>query len=127
MATSVVVARDDGDGEPKKWKKGGYKTMPFIMTNKIYDKFVMAGYNSNLITYLTQQLNMSLVDASNTLANFGGTTSLTVVLGVFAADSFIGRFWSIVAGSLFYQIGMLGLILSAVVPMLRPSSCSPPS
>ncbi|KAK3138779.1 hypothetical protein QOZ80_5AG0373340 [Eleusine coracana subsp. coracana] len=97
------------------------------MANEICDKFATAGFNSNLITYLTQQLNMSLVDASNTLANFGGTTSLTVVLGAFAADSFIGRFWSIVAGSLFYQIGMLGLVLSAVVPTLRPPPCSPPS
>ncbi|TVU19359.1 hypothetical protein EJB05_35503, partial [Eragrostis curvula] len=128
MATTTVAESErDGSGEQKKWKKGGYKTLPFIMANEICDKFATAGFNSNLITYLTQQLNMSLVDASNTLANFGGTTSLTVVLGAFAADSFIGRFWSIVAGSLFYQIGMLGLVMSAVVPALRPPPCDPPS
>jgi len=67
---------------------------------------------------------MTLVDASNTLTNFGGTTSLTVVLGAFFADSYIGRFWSIVAGSVFYQLGMLGLVLSAVVPSLRPPPCA---
>nr|CAB3461486.1 unnamed protein product [Digitaria exilis] len=64
MATAAVER--EGEGEQKKWKQGGYKTLPFIM-----------GFNANLISYLTQQLNMTLVDASNTLTNFGGTTSLT--------------------------------------------------
>ena len=67
---------------------------------------------------------MTLVDASNTLTNFGGTTSLTVVLGAFFTDSYISRFWIIVAGSVFYQLGMLGLVLSAVVPSLRPPPCA---
>ncbi|KAF8765639.1 hypothetical protein HU200_008131 [Digitaria exilis] len=66
---------------------------------------------------------MTLVDASNTLTNFGGTTSLTVVHGAFFADSYIGRFWSIFAGSVFYQVGMLGLVLSALLPSLRPTPC----
>jgi peptide/histidine transporter 3/4 len=94
-----------------------------VAANEICDRFATAGFNANLITYLTQQLHMPLVEASNTLTNFGGTTSLTVVLGAFAADAFIGRFWSIVAGSLFYQLGMLGLVMSAVVPSLRPAPC----
>ncbi|KAL6619242.1 hypothetical protein ACP70R_034381 [Stipagrostis hirtigluma subsp. patula] len=125
MATRTVER--DREGEQKKWKKGGYKTLPFIMTNEICDRFATAGFNANLITYLTQQLNMPLVEASNTLTNFGGTTSLTVVLGAFAADSFIGRFWSIIAGSLFYQMGMLGLVFSAIVPSLRPPPCTSPT
>jgi peptide/histidine transporter 3/4 len=97
-----------------------------VAANEICDKFATAGFNANLISYLTQQLNMTLVDASNTLTNFGGTTSLTVVLGAFFADSYIGRFWSIVAGSIFYQIGIMGLVLSAVVPSLRPPPCHAP-
>ncbi|KAJ1275532.1 hypothetical protein BS78_05G143100 [Paspalum vaginatum] len=124
MATATVESQGDGE-QNNKWKQGGYKTLPFIMANEICDRFATAGFNANLISYLTQQLNMTLVDASNTLTNFGGTTSLAVVLGAFFADSYIGRFWSIVAGSLFYQVGMLSLVLSAVVPSLRPPPCSP--
>ncbi|KAG2627532.1 hypothetical protein PVAP13_3KG127836 [Panicum virgatum] len=119
MATATVDREGDGE-QQKRWKQGGYNTLPFIMANEICDRFATAGFNANLISYLTQQVNMTLVDASNTLTNFGGTTSLTVVLGAFFADSYIGRFWSIVAGSVFYQLGMLGLVLSAVVPSLRP-------
>ncbi|CAL4908207.1 unnamed protein product [Urochloa decumbens] len=126
MTTAAVEREGDGEQQQqqKRWKQGGYKTLPFIMANEICDRFATAGFNANLISYLTQQLNMTLVDASNTLTNFGGTTSLTIVLGAFFADSYIGRFWSIVAGSIFYQIGMLGLVLSAVVPSLRPPPCA---
>nr|TKW27312.1 hypothetical protein SEVIR_3G249300v2 [Setaria viridis] len=124
MATVTAEREGNGEQHQKRWKQGGYKTLPFIMANEICDKFATAGFNANLISYLTQQLNMTLVDASNTLTNFGGTTSLTVVLGAFFADSYIGRFWSIVAGSIFYLIGIMGLVLSAVVLSLRPPPCN---
>ena len=87
----------------------------------------MAGFNANLITYLTQQLHLPLVEASNTLTNFGGTSALTPILGALAADAFIGRFWTIIAGSAIYQVGMVGLVVSALLPRLRPPPCSPPA
>jgi peptide/histidine transporter 3/4 len=87
----------------------------------------MAGFNANLITYLTQQLHLPLVEASNTLTNFGGTSAMTPILGALAADSVAGRFWTIVAGSAIYQVGMVGLVVSALLPRLRPPPCSPPA
>jgi peptide/histidine transporter 3/4 len=87
----------------------------------------MAGFSANLITYLTMQLHLPLVEATNTLNNFGGTSALTPILGALAADSFIGRFWTIIAGSVFYQVGMVGLVVSALLPSLRPPPCSPPA
>jgi dipeptide/tripeptide permease len=57
-----------------------------------------------MITYLTQELNMPLVQASNTLTNFGGTASFTPLIGALIADSFAGRFWTIMAGSIIYEI-----------------------
>ncbi|KAG2627536.1 protein NRT1/ PTR FAMILY 3.1-like isoform X2 [Panicum virgatum] len=96
---------------------------PFILGNDVCDRFATAGFGANLITYLTQQLHLPLVDASNLLNNFGGTSSLTPILGALAADSFAGRFWTIIAGSVFYQLGMLGLVVSALLPSLRPPPC----
>jgi dipeptide/tripeptide permease len=95
-----------------------------VAANDICDRFATAGFGANMITYLTQQLHLPLVEASNTLTNFGGTSSLTPILGALAADAFAGRFWTIVAGSVFYQLGMLGLVLSALVSSLRPPPCS---
>ncbi|CAL5094930.1 unnamed protein product [Urochloa decumbens] len=123
----AAVGRNNGDGERKKRNKGGFRTMPFILGNDICDRFATAGFGANMITYLTQQLHLPLVDASNLLNNFGGTSSLTPILGALAADSFAGRFWTIIAGSVFYQLGMVGLVVSALLPSLRPPPCSPPS
>jgi peptide/histidine transporter 3/4 len=91
--------------------------------NEICDRFATAGFNANMITYLTQQLHLPLVEASNLLTNFNGTAAFTPVLGAIIADSCAGRFWTIAGGGALYQLGMLGLVVSALVPALRPASC----
>lgn len=98
----------------------------FHAANEICDRFATTGFSANKITYLTQQLNMPLVQATNTLTNFGGTSSLTPIIGALIADSFAGRFWTITVGSIIYQIGMMILTISAILPALRPPPCSPP-
>jgi dipeptide/tripeptide permease len=47
---------------------------------------------------------MPLVKASNTLTNFSGTASFTPLFGALMADSFAGRYWIIVAGSILYEL-----------------------
>ncbi|XP_010938844.1 protein NRT1/ PTR FAMILY 3.1 [Elaeis guineensis] len=114
------------DGREKKRKQGGFRTMPFILANEVCDRFATTGFNANKITYLTQQLHMPLVQATNTLTNFGGTSSLTPIIGAMIADSFAGRFWTITVGTIIYQVGMMVLTISAILPALRPPPCSPP-
>ncbi|KAJ7943175.1 protein NRT1/ PTR FAMILY 3.1 [Quillaja saponaria] len=104
-------------------KQGGMVTMPFIFANEACEKLAVVGFSTNMLSYLTTQLHMPLTKAANTLTNFGGTASLTPLLGAFIADSYAGRFWTITAASIIYQIGMISLTLSAVLPQLRPSPC----
>jgi dipeptide/tripeptide permease len=92
--------------------------------NDLCDRFATVGFNANLITYLTEELHLPLVEASNTLTNFNGTANLTPIVGGLIADSFAGRFWTITAGSLIYQLGMVSLTVSALLPSLRPPPCS---
>lgn len=120
---------EDGRGEKKgvaekAAKQGGFRTMPFILANDFCDRLATVGFGSNLITYLTLQLHLPLVDASNTLTNFHGTANLTPLIGGLIADSFAGRFWTITFGSLIYQLGMVCLTLSAALPSLRPPPCA---
>ncbi|CAK9188549.1 unnamed protein product [Ilex paraguariensis] len=107
----------------EKKKLGGIKTMPFILANEACDRFAGTGSHANLISYLTQELNMPLVKASNTLTNFGGTTSVTPLIGALIADSFAGRFWTIVVGSIIYELGLVSITISAILPELRPPPC----
>ncbi|VAH07392.1 unnamed protein product [Triticum turgidum subsp. durum] len=118
------AAPADEDGSPKKTKQGGFKTMPFILANEVCDRFATAGFNANMITYLTQQLHLPLVEASNLLTNFMGTAAFTPVFGAIIADSYAGRFWTIAAGGALYQLGMLGLVVSALATALRPAPCA---
>ncbi|XXG51005.1 hypothetical protein AAC387_Pa02g4877 [Persea americana] len=98
--------------------------MPFIFANEICEKLAVAGFAVNMVSYLTQQLHMPLTKAANTLTNFGGTAALTTLLGAFIADAFAGRFWTVTLGSIIHQMGMICLTLSAVLPQLRPPSCT---
>ncbi|XP_059434199.1 protein NRT1/ PTR FAMILY 3.1-like [Corylus avellana] len=112
------------DFQRKKKKLGGFRTMPFILGNEICDRFATTGFHANMITYLTQELNMPLVAASNTLTNFGGTASFTPLIGALIADSFAGRFWTIMAGSIIYELGLVSITISAVLPKLHPPPCA---
>ncbi|KAA8538008.1 hypothetical protein F0562_027412 [Nyssa sinensis] len=107
----------------EKKKLGGIKTMPFILANDMCDRFASTGFHANMITYMTQKLNLPLVKASNTLTNFGGTASFTPLIGALLADSFAGRFWTIIVGSIIYELGLVSITISAVLPQLRPPPC----
>ncbi|KAL2320610.1 hypothetical protein Fmac_029579 [Flemingia macrophylla] len=110
-------------------RRGGIQTLPFILANEFCDRFAVAGFNGNLISYLTQVLNMPLVSASNVLTIFGGTASFTPLLGAVIAESFVGRFWTITVASIIYQLenasdkGLVSLTVSAILPHFRPPPC----
>ncbi|XP_074295698.1 protein NRT1/ PTR FAMILY 3.1 [Silene latifolia] len=109
------------DTKSQQRPKGGLITMPSIFANEICEKLAVVGFQTNMISYLTQQLHMPLTKAANTLTNFSGTSSLTPLLGAFIADSYAGKFWTITIASIIYQIGMISLTISAILPKLRPS------
>uniref|UniRef100_M1CDS6 Nitrate transporter n=1 Tax=Solanum tuberosum TaxID=4113 RepID=M1CDS6_SOLTU len=110
VAKQELVVQENGKKEEdetietEKRKLGGMKTMPFILANEVCDRFVGAGFHSNLITYLTQVLNVPLIKASNTLANFSGVSNFTPLIGALVADSFAGRFWTIIVASIIYEM-----------------------
>ncbi|KAE9599737.1 hypothetical protein Lal_00045340 [Lupinus albus] len=117
-----MVEKEELDNK-KHQRQGGIRTLPFILANEVCDRFASAGFHGNLISYLTQELNMPLVAASNTLTNFGGTSSFTPLIGALIADSFAGRFLTITVASLIYELGLISITISAIVPHLRPSPC----
>ncbi|XP_077236167.1 protein NRT1/ PTR FAMILY 3.1-like [Tasmannia lanceolata] len=123
MAKMEEVRKEEGN-ETHKRKKGGLRTMPFIFANEVCEKLAVVGFGTNMISYLTRELHMPLTKAANTLTNFSGTASLTPLMGAFIADSFAGRFWTITVASMIYQIGMISLTMSAVLPKFRPPPCT---
>jgi solute carrier family 15 (peptide/histidine transporter), member 3/4 len=55
-----------------------------------------AGVGNNLIVYLTSVLHESNVDAAKHASTWTGTCFFTPLMGAFLADSYWGRYWTVV-------------------------------
>ncbi|TVU11727.1 hypothetical protein EJB05_45329 [Eragrostis curvula] len=152
MRSTEEAARAMEETKKNGRKKGGLRTMPFIFANEVAEKLAVVGFQSNMLTYLTQQLHLPLAKAATTLTNFGGTSAGTPLIGAFHADAYVGRFWTIAAALIvrvcsslssihlragkktkcisisvcvYVWQGMALLTLSAALPQFRPPPCKP--
>ncbi|XP_006661603.2 protein NRT1/ PTR FAMILY 8.3-like [Oryza brachyantha] len=76
----------------------------------------------NLVTFLTTVLHESKIDAARNVSAWVGACFLTPVVGAFLADTYWGRYWTIVVFLPVYITGMLILTVSASLPMFSASS-----
>lgn len=93
---------------------------PFIIGQEFCERLAYYGIATNIITFLTGELNYSNSSAASFVNIWSGTCYLTPLIGAFFADAYFGRFWIIFWFSIIYMIGLTGLALSAGIPALRP-------
>ncbi|XP_066339699.1 protein NRT1/ PTR FAMILY 5.2-like [Miscanthus floridulus] len=106
-------------------KCGGWTACTFIVVYELFERMAYYGVAANLVVYLTERLHQGTVQAANNVTNWSGTVFLTPLLGAFLADAYLGRYWTFVAGSAVYLLGMLLLTLAVSVPALKPPPCDP--
>ncbi|KAK7358340.1 hypothetical protein VNO77_00267 [Canavalia gladiata] len=108
-ATEVVVR-----------KKGGYRTMPFIIANETFEKVANVGLHVNMILYLLQEYHLDPSTGAIIIFLWNALSSFIPIFGAFLSDSRLGRFRVIALGTVIDLIGLVVLWLTAIIRHARP-------
>ncbi|KAJ0816712.1 putative proton-dependent oligopeptide transporter family, MFS transporter superfamily [Helianthus annuus] len=81
-------------------RKGGFRTLPFILANESFEKVASYGLLPNMIIYLLVDYHMSFTKGTNVILIWSAATNFLPIAGAFLADSFLGRFLTIFLGSI---------------------------
>ncbi|XP_051119595.1 protein NRT1/ PTR FAMILY 1.2-like [Andrographis paniculata] len=106
-------------------RKGGLKTMPFIIANEALEKIAAYGLQPNMILYLITSYNFSAAGGTNLMFIWGAISNFLPILGAFLSDSYLGRFLVIAIATPTTLLGLIALWLTAIIQELRPAACDP--
>ncbi|KAI9156802.1 hypothetical protein LWI28_012471 [Acer negundo] len=83
-------------------KKGGWNSAVFIIFVEVAERFAFYGLAGNLITYLTNVLHEPTATAAKNVSTWMGVSAIFPIFGAFIADSYLGRFKTILLASVTY-------------------------
>ncbi|XP_006656464.1 protein NRT1/ PTR FAMILY 8.3-like [Oryza brachyantha] len=107
------------DGKPAlKHLTGGWRACRPILGTEFCYCLAYYGITFNLVTYLTTELRQSNVAAANNVSTWQATCFLTPLVGAVVADSYWGRYRTMVVSCCIGVAGMLMAALSALLPLL---------
>uniref|UniRef100_A0A8R7U2V6 Peptide transporter PTR2 n=1 Tax=Triticum urartu TaxID=4572 RepID=A0A8R7U2V6_TRIUA len=102
-----------------KHNTGNWRACYMILGVEFCECVAFFAIASNLVTYLTTVLHESKVAAARDVSAWVGACFLAPLIGAFLADTYLGRYWTMVVSLPVYTIvstGMLVLTVSASVP-----------
>ncbi|KAK9268309.1 hypothetical protein L1049_000056 [Liquidambar formosana] len=104
---------------------GGWVSATLILGIEACERFSTMGIIINLVTYLIGTMHLSSVTSANIVTTSGGSSFLLCLVGGYVADSFLGRYWTIVISAAIHALGSGILTISTILPQLRPPPCNP--
>ncbi|KAF1002956.1 protein NRT1/ PTR FAMILY 1.2-like [Apium graveolens] len=107
----------------KQKNSSGFKTLSCIIANESLEKAATFGLTANMILYLENEYHMGLVTGTNIINLWGAASNFLPLPGAFLADSTVGRYPMIAAGSIFSLLGMILVWLTTIIPQARPPVC----
>ncbi|CAN8277116.1 unnamed protein product [Cochlearia groenlandica] len=108
-------------------QKGGWRAIKYIIANESFEKLASMSLIGNLSVYLTMKYNLGGVFLVNIVNIWFGSCNILSLVGAYVSDAYLGRFWTLLFGSIASFIGMGIMALTAALPRLRPKPCADPS
>ncbi|XP_059472320.1 peptide transporter family 1-like [Neocloeon triangulifer] len=98
------------------------KAVFFIISNEFCERFCYYGMRTILSLYLVQWLMYSEDTATVVYHAFAAFCYFTPIIGAIIADSWLGRFKTILILSIVYAIGSISIALSAIPDFIPPEA-----
>ncbi|XP_038891003.1 protein NRT1/ PTR FAMILY 5.10-like [Benincasa hispida] len=116
ILNEAVQGSVDHRGRPsQRSESGGWRAAGMIIGVEIAERLAFFGISTNLVTYLTVEMGQSMATAAQNVNLWMGTASLLPLLAASFADSFLGRYLTILLASALYILGLALLTLSAML------------
>ncbi|KAF3622009.1 Protein NRT1/ PTR FAMILY 5.7 [Capsicum annuum] len=110
---------------PLRASTGGWKASFLIIAIEFSERLSYFGIATSLIIYLTKVIHQDLKTAAKSVNYWTGVTTLMPLLGGFVADAYLGRFYTVLASTIVYLLGLVLLAMSTVVPSLKSCGSYP--
>ncbi|XP_077251461.1 protein NRT1/ PTR FAMILY 5.4-like [Tasmannia lanceolata] len=109
QASSPLLNHHEEKSQVRKPSIGGWRSAIYLIVVEVAEGFVFFGITGNLIIFLTNVYHESTVNAAKSVNLWFGIAELFPLLGAFVADSYLGRYRTIILSSLIYLLGLVTL------------------
>ncbi|XP_038894640.1 protein NRT1/ PTR FAMILY 2.8 [Benincasa hispida] len=103
---------------------GGWRAVKYIIGNESFEKLSSMSLISNITVYLSTQYNVNGIFVVNVVNIWSGTSNVATLAGAFIADTCLGRYRTLLYGSIASLLGMGTVMLTAALHQLRPPHCN---
>jgi peptide/histidine transporter 3/4 len=105
---------------PLRASTGSWKASLFIIAIEFSERLSYFGIATSLVIYLTKVMHQDLKTAVRNVNYWSGVTTLMPLFGGFLADSYLGRYPTVIGSCIIYLMGLVLLTLTWFLPNLKP-------
>ncbi|CAI9764330.1 unnamed protein product [Fraxinus pennsylvanica] len=109
--------------KPKK-PAGGWRAIKYILGNESFEKLASMSLVANITMYLRTKYNLNGILLVNVVTIWSGSSNLSSIAGAIISDACLGRFLTLLIGTICSLLGLVGMTLTASISQLRPPECN---